>query len=184
MNPLNPLTQQPLSDGELQELRSLINQQLAVEAEIVNLEEQLKRANERLHDLSVGKIPEKMNSLGLKMYVLTSGESLVLKPLYQCYLSDEHPDLKQRGLAWLRANKLGTLIKKEVKVQVPQDNEKLYKAVRTWLDRRGILYGVGEGVANPTLRSLMRERLEGGKEFPMDIFRGFAGSIAKIDRPK
>lgn len=183
MNPLNPLTQQPLTDGELTELKDLVEKLLGAESDIASMEEQLKLRKQDLLELSTVKIPEKMQLLGMRSYVLLNGETVILKPLYQCYLSDSEPELKARGLAWLRANKLDAIIKSEAKVQIPKESDKFLRELRKFLDKRGIAYGVAETVHNATLKSLMRERIEGGKEFPMDIFRGFNGKIAKVDRP-
>lgn len=183
----NSLTQQPLTDVELAQLTTLIERKLAIDAEVEVLNKQLAARQEVLHKLEFDEIPERMNELGMREFVLTDGSKIKLKPIYSCYMNDESPEaaqLKQRALAWLRANNLATIIKNMIKVALTSGDDKKAKQIRTFLDKHAVPYTADETVHNATLRALMKERIESGKEFPLDIFRGFHGKKAVIEIPE
>jgi hypothetical protein len=52
--------------------------------------------------------------------------------------------------------------------------------IQKYLDKHGIQYAKKEMVHPSTLKSLMRELIESGKNFPMDIFRAITGKRAKL----
>lgn len=184
MNPLNPLTQQPISDQELTQLYQLVEQLLSVQADVVQATLKLDELEKREAELAMKLVPEKMDALGLRQIMTKDGQILKVDPFFSASLSEEYPVLKKLGLSWLRENNLGAVIKKEVDVLIDQSNEALLQKLREWLDENKAVYSTKEQVHHATLKALMRERIEAGLPFPMDTFRGFIGKKARVETPK
>jgi hypothetical protein len=180
----NKLTGEPVTNSEMEELVSVIESFIALEQEIANIETLLDQKKTVMQTIQMTQLPELFNNLGLREIELKNGSYVRVRPFYSASLSDEYPELKIRGLAWLRNNEAGSLIKNEVKVPLPIGQDKLAAKVKKFLDKEGIAYGQSETVHHSTLKAFMRERIESGKSFPMEIFRGFAGSKATVEVPK
>jgi len=181
---INPLTQQPLTQAELTAVSKLGNEVIGLEAEIATIEALLKQKNERLQMVTRTLLPNAMTEVGLSAITLSNGAALEVVPFYQCSISDEYPTEKEKALRWLRTNDAGALIKHEFKCALGVEAEKDVASLRGFLNRKQIPFKDGQSVHAAKLKSFMKERIEGGKPFPMDIFRAYHGKVAKVTNNK
>lgn len=182
--PINPLTQQPLSESELSKIVALGNELCALEADMATLEAELEKAKERLNQIQLKELPDAMSQIGLSEFTLTNGIQLAVAPIYQCSVSDADPELKAKALKWLRTHDAGDLIKHEFKCALGVEAEALVASLRGFLNKKQIPFKDGQSVNAATLKSFMKECIEAGKEFPLDIFRGYFGKKASITNNK
>ena len=178
--PVNALTQQPLTKAELTQVSTYGNEIIALGAEIATIEALLTQKKERVNLLEKTLLPAAMTEVGLSAITLANGAQLAIVPFYQCSMSDEYPIEKDKALKWLRTNKAGALIKHEFKCALGVESEKEVASLRGFLNRKGIEFKDGQSVHAAKLKSFMKERIEGGKPFPMDIFRAYHGKVAKV----
>ena len=180
MSSINPLTQQPFSEDELSAVVKHANAIIALEAEMAILEKQLELKGTTLTVLKQQTLPNAMNDIGLSALRLSNGAEVVVKPFYQCSVSDKDPILKEKALKWLRTHDAGSLIKHEFKVALGVDAVKEVASLRGFCNKKQIPFVDGQNVNAQTLKSFMKERVEKGQPFPLDIFKGFIGKIAEI----
>ena len=150
-----------------------------LENEVSALEDRLKSTKRDLETLSGDIIPTMMTEMGLTQLKLMDGSSVDVKPYYAANIS-----LKNREAAynWLRSNGLGDIIKNEITVSFGRDEDN--KATTYVNLARGQGYQPTQKlkVEPMTLKALVRERTETGKEMPADIFNVFVGNRTIIKR--
>ena len=146
---------------------------------IETLEDSLKKTKKDYEHLSGEIIPTMMSEMGLSQIKLMDGSSVDVKPYYAANIS-----LKNREAAynWLRSNGLGDIIKNEIIVSFGRDEDN--KATTYVNLARGQGYQPTQKlkVEPMTLKALVRERTEAGKEMPTDIFNVFVGNRTKLTR--
>ena len=110
---------------------------------------------------------------------LADGSAVEVKPIYGASIT---ADKKEEAFNWLRNNGLGDLIKNEVTVSFGRNEDN--KAVEYAVLAQGKGYQPVQKlkVEPMTLKALVRERIESGKDMPTDLFNVFAGSRTKITR--
>ena len=129
--------------------------------------------------LSEEIIPTMMTEMSLSSLKLADGSSVEVKPVYGASIPVSR---KEEAFKWLRDNGLGDLIKNEVTVSFGRNE-----------DNKAVQYAVlaqGQGfqpvqklkVEPMTLKALVRERIESGREIPSDLFNVYAGNRTTIKR--
>ena len=182
---LNPLTGQPLDNDQLSEVVSLANKALALGAEIAIKEAALEKAQADLRLIEQVQLPDAMSAIGLSYFQLANGAAIEIKPFYSCSLSEKDPEAKARGIEWLKQNGFDSLVKHEINILMAgKDSIQPLEELEQFLNAIEIPYEDGTKVPAPTLKALMKERIEKGLPFPMDIFKGYTGKLAKITVPK
>jgi hypothetical protein len=90
----------------------------------------------------------------------------------------------KEGLAWLRKNKAGDLIKNQVSVLLPAGADKVAQEAAAAL-RKLKLSPVRTMTIHPqSLNGYLREAIANGKDIPQKTFSLFIGQIAEIELPK
>ena len=118
---------------------------------------------------------EELKKLKNDMDVL-SGE---VKPVYGASISVAK---KEEAFNWLRNNGLGDLIKNEITVSFGRNEDNKAAEYASLAQGHGYQPNQKLKVEPMTLKALVRERLESGKEMPTDLFNVFAGNKTKITR--
>ena len=104
-----------------------------------------------------------------------------MKPIYGASI----PKDKQEGaFKWLRDNGLGDLIKNQIIVAFGRNEDNKAMAYANLAQGQGYEPVQKLKVEPMTLKALVRERLESGKEMPTELFNVFAGNQTKITRSK
>ena len=151
-----------------------------------DLEDQLKIDEETLKDkkreakkISGEIIPTLLSEMGLASLKLADGSAVEVKPYYAANIS-----LRNREAAynWLRSNGLGDIIKNEITVSFGRNEDNKAAEYANLAKGQGFQPTQKLKVEPMTLKALVRERTEAGKERPTDIFNVFVGNRTKLTR--
>lgn len=150
-----------------------------LEDKITATEAVLKKLQEEADILSGDVIPTMMQEMNISTLKLADGSAVEVKPIYGASISAER---KEEAFNWLRTNGLGDLIKNEVTVSFGRNEDNKAIAYANLAAERGYQPSQKLKVEPMTLKALVRERIEAGKDMPSDLFNVFAGNRTKIIR--
>jgi len=150
-----------------------------LEDKVVLAEAALKKLQEEVDILSGDVIPTMMQEMNIKSIKLEDGSAVEVKPIYGASISAER---KEEAFNWLRINGLGDLIKNEVTVSFGRNEDNKAIAYANLAAENGFQPAQKLKVEPMTLKALVRERIEAGKDMPSDLFNVFAGNRTKIIR--
>jgi len=150
-----------------------------LEDKILKAEDDLKKLKEEADVLSGEVIPTMMTEMNISTLKLADGTAVEVKPIYGASISSER---KEEAFNWLRINGLGDLIKNEVTVSFGRNEDNKAIAYANLAAERGYQPSQKLKVEPMTLKALVRERIEAGKDMPSDLFNVFAGNRTKIIR--
>ena len=142
-------------------------------------ENNLKKLQEEADILSGDVIPTMMQEMDISTLKLADGSAVEVKPIYGASISAER---KEEAFNWLRTNGLGDLIKNEVTVSFGRNEDNKAIAYANLAAENGYQPSQKLKVEPMTLKALVRERIEAGKDMPSDLFNVFAGNRTKITR--
>ena len=150
-----------------------------LEDKIALAENNLKKLQEEADILSGDVIPTMMQEMNISTLKLADGSAVEVKPIYGASISAER---KEEAFNWLRTNGLGDLIKNEVTVSFGRNEDNKAIAYANLAAEHGYQPSQKLKVEPMTLKALVRERIEAGKDMPSDLFNVFAGNRTKIIR--
>ena len=150
-----------------------------LEDELANKEKELKELKRKVELVSGEIIPTMMQEMNISTLKLADGTSVEVKPVYGASILVAK---REGAFKWLRDNGLGDLIKNEVTVSFGRNEDN--KAVQYAVLAQGQGYQPVQKlkVEPMTLKALVRERIESGREIPSDLFNVYAGSRTTIKR--
>jgi hypothetical protein len=167
--------------NEAKELSDQVIKLRSLEDEIVEEEKKIKELKRQSELLSGEVIPTMMQEMNISTLKLADGSAVEVKPIYGASI----PKDKQEGaFKWLRDNGLGDLIKNQIIVAFGRNEDNKAMAYATLAQGQGYEPVQKLKVEPMTLKALVRERLESGKEMPTELFNVFAGNQTKITRSK
>ena len=167
------------TDNDKKSLSDQVEKLKDLEDSIVAKEEELKQLKQQADAISGEVIPTMMQELNISTLKLEDGSAVEVKPVYGASISAEK---KEEAFEWLRSNGLGDLIKNEVTVSFGRNEDNKAIAYATLAQGQGFQPSQKLKVEPMTLKALVRERLESGKEMPTELFNVFAGNRTKITR--
>jgi len=165
--------------GNVKNLSDQILSLQALENEIKEDEEKIKTKKDRADKLSGEVIPTMMKEMSLSSLKLADGSSVEVKPVYGASIPIAK---REEAFNWLRNNGLGDLIKNEITVSFGRNEDNKAMAYAILAKGQGYEPAQKLKVEPMTLKALVRERLESGKEMPFELFNVFAGNKTKINR--
>ncbi len=142
-------------------------------------EENIKNTKKELDHLSAEVIPTMMSEMGLSHLKLMDGSSVDVKPHYSATITKAN---QEAAFNWLRNNGLGDIIKNEILVSFGRNEDNKAADYAALAAERGYQPTQKLKVEPMTLKALVRERLEAGKEMPTEIFNVFVGNKTTIKR--
>ena len=169
---------------KVDDAKSLANQVLklkSMEDDLAKKEDAIKKLKKDIEVISGEVIPTMMQEMNLSSLKLEDGSSVEVKPVYGASIS---PAKKEEAFNWLRNHNLGDLIKNEITVSFGRNEDNKAIAYANLAQGQGYQPVQKLKVEPMTLKALVRERLESGKEMPTDLFNVFAGNRTKITRSK
>ena len=149
--------------------------------EIQLLEERVKDKKKDLEHISGEVIPTMMSEMGLSQLKLMDGSMIDVKPFYNATITQAN---KEAAFNWLRQNGLGDIIKNEVVVSFGRGEDNKAADYAELARGQGLQPTQKLKVEPMTLKALVRERIEAGKEMPTEIFSVFVGNKTTIKRKK
>ena len=167
--------------NEAKELSDQVIKLRSLEDEIVEEEKKIKELKRKSELLSGEVIPTMMQEMNISTLKLADGSAVEVKPIYGASI----PKAKQEeAFKWLRDNGLGDLIKNEITVAFGRNEDNKAQQYAVLAQGQGYEPVQKLKVEPMTLKALVRERLESGKEMPTELFNVFAGNQTKITRSK
>ena len=148
-----------------------------IEINETNLKD-LKKEHDRL---SGEVIPTMMAEMGLAHLKLMDGSTVDVKPHYSASITIAN---REAAFNWLRENGLGDIIKNEISVSFGRNEDNKAADYAALAEERGFQPTQKLKVEPMTLKALVRERLEAGKEMPTEIFGVYTENKTTIKRNK
>ena len=142
-------------------------------------EENIKNTKKELERVSGEIIPTMMSEMGLSHLKLMDGSSVDVKPFYSANITVAN---KEAAFKWLRNNGLGDIIKNEISVSFGRNEDNKAADYAVLAQERGFQPTQKLKVEPMTLKALVRERIEAGKEMPTELFNIFVGNKTTIKR--
>ena len=168
--------------GKTENIQSLADQVERLntfQKEIETQEEALKQKKKDFEHLSAEVIPTMMAEMGLSHLKLMDGSSVDVKPNYSASITIANKDA---AFQWLRDNNLGDIIKNEISVSFGRNEDNKAADYAALASERGYQPTQKLKVEPMTLKALVRERIESGKEMPTELFNVFVGNKTTIKR--
>ena len=163
----------------INKLADKIQEMQAIQSAIESDEQQLKQKKKHLENLSGEVIPTMLSEMGLSFLKLADGSSVEVKTNYSATITQAK---KEQAFNWLRQNGLGDIIKNEIVVSFGRSEDDKAAAYAELAKGQGHQPTQKLKVEPMTLKALVRERLEGGKEMPTELFNIFVGNKTTIKR--
>ena len=146
-----------------------------IEINETNLKD-LKKEHDRL---SGEVIPTMMAEMGVAHLKLMDGSTVDVKPHYSASITIAN---REAAFNWLRENGLGDIIKNEISVSFGRNEDNKAADYAALAEERGYQPTQKLKVEPMTLKALVRERIEAGKEMPTELFNVFVGNKTTIKR--
>jgi len=150
-----------------------------LEDQVKTDEQALKNKQREVERISGEIIPTLLSEMGLSSIKLADGSAVDVKPYYAASISIKN---REAAYNWLRENGLGDIIKNEVSVSFGKNEDNKAAAYANLAQSQGFQPTQKMKVEPMTLKALVRERIEKGKDMPMDIFNVFVGNRTKLTR--
>ena len=160
-------------------LANKIKEMQAIQKDIDQNEEYLKQRKKDLEQLSGEAIPTMLTEMGLTYLKLADGSSVEVKTNYSATITLAN---KEKAFNWLRENGLGDIIKNELTVSFGRNEDNKAAEYAELAKGHGYQPTQKLKVEPMTLKALVRERIEGGKPLPTEIFNVFIGNKTTIKR--
>ena len=164
---------QSLAD-QVQRLEGLLRR---IELSEDNLKD-LKKEHQRI---SGEVIPTMMSEMGLSELKLQDGSHLKVSTSYRATITEAN---KEAAFNWLRNNGLGDIIKNEISVSFGRNEDNKAASYAELAKGQGFQPTQKMKGEPMTLKALVRERIEAGKDMPTEIFGVFSENKTTIKRNK
>ena len=144
-------------------------------------ENNIKDLKKEYQRISGEVIPTMMSEMGLAELKLSDGSHLKVSTTYRATITEAN---KETAFNWLRDNGLGDIIKNEILVSFGRNEDNKAASYAELAKGQGFQPTQKMKVEPMTLKALVRERIEAGKEMPTEIFGVFSENKTTIKRNK
>ena len=148
---------------------------------IADIENDLKMMKKKRDHISGEVIPTMMSEMGLAELKLHDGSHLKVSTSYRATITEAY---KESAFNWLRENGLGDIIKNEISVSFGRNEDNKAADYAELAKGQGFQPTQKMKVEPMTLKALVRERIEAGKDMPTEIFGVFSENKTTIKRNK
>jgi len=151
------------------------------EQEVADLEQKLKDEKKALLKLTDEELPTMLAEIGLTSMKLDDGSEVTVKPTYGAsILVDNRP----AAYEWLREHGHDDIIKNTVACAFGRGEDDQASAFKAFAEKQGYYAEQKTEIHPQTLRAFVKERVESGDEFPMELFGAYIGQRAVVKRSK
>jgi len=165
----------------IQSLADQVERLNNLQKQILKQEEDLKQTKKDFEHLSGEVIPTMMAEMGLSHLKLMDGSSVDVKPNYSASITIAN---REAAFNWLRENNLGDIIKNEISVSFGRNEDNKAADYAVLAEGQGYQPQQKLKVEPMTLKALVRERIEAGKEMPTELFNIYVGNKTTIKRKR
>jgi len=163
----------------IQTLADQVERLEAMQQQLTIQEDAVKEKKKQIEHISGEVIPTMMTEMGLSELKLQDGSHLKVSTSYKAHISEAN---KEAAYNWLRNNGLGDIIKNEISVSFGKDEDNKAASYVDLAKSQGLEPSRKMKVEPMTLKALVRERIEAGKEMPTEIFGVFTENKTTIKR--
>ena len=150
--------------------------------DLVNkLDDELKEANRELLKLTDEDLPAMLLELGLSSFELEDGSKVTVRPTYGAHIKAEN---KATAFDWLRQNGFDDIIKNTVSCNFGRGEDQEASQFIDYAQGLGYAAEQKTDVHHSTLKAFVKERVQNGETFPMELFGAYVGQRANIARKK
>ncbi len=150
--------------------------------DLVNkLDDELKEAKRELLKLTDEDLPAMLQELGLNSFELEDGSKVSVRPTYGAHIKAEN---RETAFNWLRANGFDDLIKNTVSCGFGRGEDQEASDFIDYAQGLGYAAEQKTEVHPSTLKAWVKERVQTGETFPMELFGAYVGQRANITRKK
>ena len=167
--------------GGVQSLADQVERLEAMQKQLEIQEEAIKEKKKQIQHISGEVIPTMMSEMGLAELKLHDGSHLKVSTPYKAHISEAN---KEMAYNWLRENGLGDIIKNEISVSFGRNEDNKAADYAELAKGQGFQPTQKMKVEPMTLKALVRERIEAGKEMPTEIFGVYSENKTTIKRSK
>jgi len=170
-----------LDQAGLQTVAELARKIRDEEEYISSLEADLKKAKKGLLKLTDEDLPTMLAEIGLSSMKLDDGSEVTVKQTYGAsILVDNRP----AAYEWLREKGYDDIIKNTVACQFGRGEDEKAASFKAIAEKEGHYAEQKTEIHPQTLRAFVKERVENGDDFPMELFGAYVGQRAVIKRSK
>ena len=167
--------------GNIQSLADQVERLELCDDRIADIENDLKMMKKQRDHISGEVIPTMMSEMGLAELKLHDGSHLKVSTSYRATITEAN---KEAAFNWLRNNGLGDIIKNEISVSFGRNEDNKAASYAELAKGQGFQPTQKMKVEPMTLKALVRERIEAGKDMPTEIFGVFSENKTTIKRNK
>mgnify|MGYP003668352662 FL=1 len=170
----------PLSKIDTKELGTIAEVAKEIrdkELRILSLEVQLKDHKKELNKLTDEDLPQMLTEIGLSSFTLEDGSAVTIK---QTYGASIRVDDRLKAHDWLRENGHDDIIKNSISCSFGRGEDDQASAFQAFATKEGFPVEQKTEIHSQTLRAWVKERVENGEEFPMELFGAYIGQRAVI----
>ena len=165
----------------IQSLADQVQRLEAMQQQLEIQEDAIKEKKKQIQHISGEVIPTMMSEMGLAELKLHDGSHLKVSTSYKAHITEAN---KETAFNWLRTNGLGDIIKNEISVSFGSNEDTRAADYADLAKSQGLEPTRKMKVESMTLKALVRERIEAGKEMPADIFGVYTENKTTIKRNK
>ena len=165
----------------IQSLADQVERLEAMQQQLEIQEDAIKEKKKQIQHISGEVIPTMMSEMGLAELKLHDGSHLKVSTSYRATITEAN---KEAAFNWLRENGLGDIIKNEISVSFGRNEDNKAADYAELAKSSGFQPTQKMKVEPMTLKALVRERIEAGKEMPTEIFGVFSENKTTIKRNK
>ena len=163
----------------INKLADKIKELQAQQEQLQMQEDAVKQKKKDIEYLSGEVIPTMLSEMGLSFLKLQDGSSVEVKTNYSATITQAK---KAEAFNWLRENGLGDIIKNEISVSFGRNEDNKAADYANLARGQGLEPKQKLKVEPMTLKALVRERIEAGKDMPTELFNVFIGNKTTIKR--
>ena len=163
----------------INKLADKIKEMQALQQQLEIQEEQIKQKKKDIEHISGEVIPTMLSEMGLSSLKLQDGSSVEVKTNYSATITQAN---KEAAFNWLRENGLSDIIKNEISVSFGRNEDNKAADYAELAKGQGLEPVQKLKVEPMTLKALVRERIEAGKDMPTELFNVFIGNKTTIKR--
>lgn len=170
-----------LDQGDLTTVAGMARAIRDKEKAVADLEQTLKEEKKALLKMTDEDLPTMLAEIGLTSMKLDDGSEVTVKQTYGAsILVDNRP----AAYDWLRDHGYDDIIKNTVACQFGRGEDDQASAFKAIAEKQGYLAEQKTEIHPQTLRAFVKERVESGDEFPMELFGAYIGQRAVVKRSR
>jgi len=170
-----------LDNEDLSTLTGFAEAIIKQDAFVKELEEKLKEEKKRLLKMTDEDLPALMTEANSMEFTLLDGSKVTIKPQYGASIK---VDNRPAAYEWLREHGHDDIIKNTISCQFGRGEDDLASSFKAFAEKEGYVPTQTEKIEPMSLRGYVKERVENGDEFPMELFGAYVGQRAVITKAK